>query len=185
METKDAIRQRMRNRWRDLPDGWQDQRNARIDENVVRLQEFRTAAVIAAYLALPDEVSTAALIASAGKAGKTVCVPALDSDRNEYRFAKLGADTRLATGPFRVREPASPNWLDIASCDLVLAPGVAFDRTGRRLGHGYGFYDRLLKNAPGVRAGIAYSFQVVDELISEAHDIPMDMVITEHGVLRV
>jgi 5-formyltetrahydrofolate cyclo-ligase len=69
----------------------------------------------------------------------------------------------------------------------VVVPGVAFDRKGRRLGHGYGYYDRFLATLPdeAVRVGIAFLHQVVPEVPVDAWDVPVHSLVTEEGVIRV
>ena len=69
--------------------------------------------------------------------------------------------------------------------DLIIVPAVAFDRRGNRLGRGKGFYDRLLQKAKCPKIGIAYHFQLLDEIPAEPHDIPMDKIITEQGILSI
>lgn len=91
----------------------------------------------------------------------------------------------LIVGRFGVREPRHLRWADSDTPDFWLIPGVGFDRQGNRLGHGAGYYDRLLAKAPGIRAGIAFAFQVLDGLAVEAHDVGMNLVITEQGTHRI
>jgi 5-formyltetrahydrofolate cyclo-ligase len=62
--------------------------------------------------------------------------------------------------------------------DFLLVPGVAFDRSGRRLGRGKGFYDRLLAGVTGMKCGVAWDEQIVHELPAEPHDIAMDLMLT-------
>ena len=184
MESKEDIREYMRTRSIEFETSWRDKQSVRIGRYVLGLPETNTASTIAAYLALPSEVQITSLIETLQKAGKRICIPAFDPKKNTYGFARLNVDTRFVSGPSHVREPASPVWVDDQYCDLILIPGVAFDQAGHRLGRGGGVYDRLLKSMRGLRVGIAFSFQVIDGIISEAHDVPMDIVITENGVHR-
>ena len=184
MESKDAIRKHMRTRSIEFETSLRDEQSVVIGRYVLALPETNSASTIAAYLALPQEVQITSLVESLLKERKNICIPAFDPKENRYRLARLTAQTRLVSGPFHVREPASPDWVDHPYCDLILVPGVAFDYAGQRLGHGGGVYDRLLQSVHGLRVGIAFSFQVIDRFVSEAHDVPMDIVITEGGVHR-
>ena len=65
--------------------------------------------------------------------------------------------------------------------ELIIVPAVAYDRQGNRIGRGKGYYDRLLSRTKALRIGVAYDFQLVDEIEAEPHDIPVDIVITETG----
>jgi 5-formyltetrahydrofolate cyclo-ligase len=63
-------------------------------------------------------------------------------------------------------------------------PGVAFDRNGNRIGRGKGYYDRLLEQTRAITVGVGYGFQLIEDIPAEPHDIAVDYVITEHGVIR-
>ncbi len=69
--------------------------------------------------------------------------------------------------------------------ELIVVPGVAFDRRGNRIGRGKGFYDRLLTETKATTVGVGYDFQLVDDIDSEPHDVVMDLVVTEHEIIRV
>jgi 5-formyltetrahydrofolate cyclo-ligase len=70
------------------------------------------------------------------------------------------------------------------SFDMILVPGVAFDKSGNRIGFGKSYYDKLLKRIFGFKIGVAYDFQVVNQITTEDHDVPMDLVITDKGYYR-
>ena len=85
----------------------------------------------------------------------------------------------LIAGRFGLLEPAPdcPN-LPLKQLDLLLVPGIGFDALGRRLGRGKGYYDQLLSHTPAKKCGIAFDWQVVDELPTEPHDAPMNHLAT-------
>jgi 5-formyltetrahydrofolate cyclo-ligase len=89
-------------------------------------------------------------------------------------------------GPFGIREPDPENWESASpeEIDLALIPGLAFDPMGGRLGRGKGFYDRLLGNPAfrGIKVGLAWEWQLVDEVPGAAHDIRMDIVIAGENI---
>jgi len=95
------------------------------------------------------------------------------------------APTRLVRHRFGMLEPA-PDLpvVDPATLNLVLVPGVAFDRRGGRLGFGGGYYDRFLPTTPALRAGMAYDECLADELPCDAHDQRMDWVVTPSQEIR-
>ena len=68
--------------------------------------------------------------------------------------------------------------------DLFLVPGVAFDKSGNRLGYGKGYYDQLLHNTTGLKIGICFDCQVVDAIPNETHDIKMDIIVTESRIIQ-
>ncbi len=91
----------------------------------------------------------------------------------------------LRLGAFQIEEPQGDDVRDISSIELIVVPGVAYDRCGNRVGRGKGFYDRLLASTHATKVGVGYDFQLVDDIDSEPHDVVMDLVVTEHEIIRV
>ena len=145
--------------------------------------EFHGTQRILGYLPLKDELDVSAALESALHSGKTVALPRYLPDQNTY-CAALITETfaSLSPGAFGILEPsASAAIMPLNQLDFVLVPGVAFDASGRRLGRGKGFYDRLLANvnsAGCIKCGIAADEQIVTGIPAEAHDIPMNLIIT-------
>ncbi len=104
----------------------------------------------------------------------------------ELEFVRVDSRADLAHGAFGVMEPSGRDLVAPAQLDLVVVPGVAFDRSGYRLGYGKGFYDRALHDttAKTVHVGLSYEFQLVGALPAEKHDIGMDLIVTEEHILR-
>ena len=153
----------------------------------MHLPEFAGASSVAVYLPLRGEVQTAAVVRRCRGAGKTVCVPAFERRKGIYRFAELQGGGKLLSGMFGVMEPAKRKWVDLEDIDLVVVPGVAFDLRGGRLGHGRGYYDRLLKTKRTgnvITVGAAFDFQVFKRVPMGAKDIFMDVVVTEKREIR-
>lgn len=159
-----------------------------IAASLTRLDEYQAARVVMFYVSVPSEVHTLPLIAGALDQDKCVVVPYMEASR--ICLFRLSATDELAPGQFNILEPrrelrAEPGRsLDAHQIDLVVVPGVAFDRQGGRLGHGRGYYDELLKRLhPEVpRIGLAYECQLFDEIPMLPHDVPMHKVITERMV---
>lgn len=129
-----------------------------------------------AYMPLAGEPDIRLLFALPGK---HFFIPAFDEACGVYRMAALSAD--LKPGKFGIPEPVEP--VRAGALNLILVPGIAFDRTGNRLGRGGGFYDRLLAEYPGATAiGLCFDFQLVDSLPVEPHDRPVNWIVTESQV---
>ncbi len=94
-------------------------------------------------------------------------------------------ESRLELGSFHIEEPTGDNVADVNDIELMIIPAVAFDRKGNRLGRGKGFYDRLLSSSRATKIGVGYEFQLFDSIPSEAHDVPMDMIITQKTVIKM
>jgi len=150
---------------------------------VVRLAAFRRAKTVCCYVSLPYEVQTWQLIDVMLKRGKRVVVPVTDRSRKRLRLSELCDPlTELAPGAFGVWEPrpAVRRPITAKALDLVLVPGVAFDGTGHRLGHGHGYFDRFLARLPNTvpTVGLAYRFQLLDRLPASPHDHAVQTVVT-------
>ena len=138
---------------------------------------FRAARSLYAYLSYNQEVRTLPLIRQAQALGKRVAVPKVYGE-TDMRFLWLDDPSRIAPGAFGIPEPVDdgPEADDPAA--LVLMPGLAFDPQGHRLGYGGGFYDRFLAAEPHPTIALCYAFQLLPQLETEAHDIPVDAVLS-------
>ena len=136
--------------------------------------DFIKSKKIMLYSALPDEVQTKAFLEKWHLKKQIVLPTVVGDDIIPVEFA---ADTTFAVGDFNILEPQNEPYT--GDFDLIIVPGVAFDRNGNRLGRGKGYYDRFLCHHLDVkRIGICFDFQLVDEVPSEPFDIRMDEVIT-------
>ena len=93
--------------------------------------------------------------------------------------------TGLHLGAFQIEEPDGDELTPIDEIEIVVVPGVAYDRAGHRVGRGKGYYDRLLNNTRALKIGVAYDFQFVDEIDNAPHDVDMDIIITEKRCVTV
>jgi 5-formyltetrahydrofolate cyclo-ligase len=152
-------------------------------------KEFQKADKILIYLSKDGEVSTDDLLGRAFELGKRVYVPVVDRGSDELRVSELpGPDISFRLGAFGVREPAEQdlNFLPPDQIDLVVAPGLAFDRRGGRIGYGKGYYDRLLSRLGShvPRIALAFDFQVLDTVPQDESDIQVDAIITEKNTMN-
>ena len=161
-------------------------RSAAIWERLSVLREFTGAVRPLVYVSKTPEVDTHGLIRQLLAMGRNVCVPWFDAASGRYAAAELrDFDTELATGRFGILEP-KPGAIRPAAADQIdvaLAPGLAFDETGNRLGRGLGYFDRLLQETRGTSVALAFDFQLLAEVPAEAHDMRMDFIVTETRVI--
>lgn len=145
--------------------------------------------VVLGYVSFRHEVETFPLLAEVLARGRELVLPRVDRASRSLdllRVKDLGADLRPGYQGILEPDPARCSPADPHFIDLVLVPGVVFDRRGFRLGYGGGYYDRLLASLPrAVRVGLAFSLQVVEELPVLPHDVPVDILVTEEGVLEL
>ena len=146
---------------------------------VVSLPEWQNAGTVMLYCALPGEVDLAALM---DMPGRKVVLPLVCGDD---LLLKEYVPGRLVPGYAGIMEPAA-DAPDVApsSIDLVIVPGVAFDRNGGRLGRGKGYYDRTLSKIAAVKIGVAFSWQLVETVPMDAWDRPMDILIVDGDVIK-
>ena len=152
-------------------------------------KEFQEADKILIYLSKDGEVGTDNLLGRAFELGKRVYVPVVDRESDELHISELpGPDTSFRLGAFGVREPEEEdlNFVSPDQIDLVIAPGLAFDRRGGRIGYGKGYYDRLLNRLGSQvpRIALAFDFQVLDTVPQDENDIQVDAIITEKSTMN-
>lgn len=136
--------------------------------------DFVKAEKVMLYNALPDEVQTLNFLEK-WHLRKTIILPTVVGD--DIIPVEYAKETTFAVGDFNILEPQNEPYT--GDFDLMIVPGVAFDRKGNRLGRGKGYYDRFLSQHLAVkRIGICFDFQLVDEVPAEPFDIRMDEVIS-------
>ena len=156
-------------------------RSEAVMRQVEALPEFRKARVVLLYWSMADEVQTHAFV-NRWYGDKVLLLPCVDGDDLLLR-QYTGPQCLVEGEQFGIGEPDAslPVYTDLDSVEMIIVPGVAFDRAGNRMGRGRGFYDRLLKSTPtAVKLGVAYDFQLIDSVPVEPHDVRMNRVITEH-----
>ena len=141
---------------------------------------FIHARTLLLYNALPDEVPTQILINELAAQGKTVLLPRVVSD-TDMELRRYSGSSDLQQGAFGIWEPTGKQFTDYNTIDVAIIPGMAFDAEGHRLGRGKGYYDRFLARlSPRTyKIGLCFSWQLVDHVPTDEHDIPMDEVMVQ------
>jgi 5-formyltetrahydrofolate cyclo-ligase len=148
---------------------------------LINSKEFKSAKTVGAYYAFGSEVRTNLIIEKAHSLGKKVALPSVEGET--LTFYELSPGQCLVKGRFGIMEPLPYGPVD--NIDLLVVPGVAFDRQGYRLGYGKGYYDRYLeknKKTISLCAGLAYSFQLLNSLPLREHDMRLDAIATENEI---
>lgn len=151
------------------------------------MEIYRRAKRLALYSSFKNEVITDEIMKHTFVSGKQVYFPKIVSGQRKLQFIKVEKNDDFVTGSYDIPEPKGRHEIaDVKGLDIVVVPGVVFDVYGNRLGYGKGYYDRLLSGLKGHIAiiGLAFDFQIVNELPVERHDVNMDMIITEKRVIR-
>lgn len=170
-----------------------DRLSRQICRRLISMPEYRQAETVMWYLHCRSEVRTMPALEHELKAGKRCVIPYCTQDEegeNKLGLWLLEDFDELVAGTWGILEPPRERWLapekqvDATELDVIVVPGVAFDRLGGRLGNGAGYYDRLLAEVRGdaVLAGVCYESQLLDKVEMALHDIHMNMVITEQFI---
>lgn len=154
-----------------------------IAERLLALPELQAARAVMLFSSFGSEVDTTPMLERLEDRGVRGALPRIE-DRDIVPVAYRVGDPVTAT-PFGAREPAAGQMLADAEVDVVVTPGVAFDRQGRRIGYGGGFYDRFFGRArPGVfRVAVAFALQVVEDVPQGHADLPVQAIVTEFEVI--
>lgn len=167
-----------------------DDLSRQICAKFMALPEYAAAHTVMFYVDVRSEVRTRHSLPDALASGKRIVIPYCVE--NELELFVLENMDELAIGMYKILEPRSelrkiPAKRAVAhDLDLIMVPGVAFDRGGARMGHGFGYYDRLLQHArpDAPLVALAFECQLFPEIPTQSHDIYMDKIITERSVYQ-
>lgn len=142
--------------------------------------QLQSAHTILFFAPLPDELDIWPLMEKLLPSKRICALPAFDDATQFYSARRIqNLETDIVAGKFGISEPLPDREeIPFSHFDLVLVPGMAFDMHGHRLGRGRGFYDRILAGASGVKCGVAYDFQLLEEILTEPHDAKVNFVFT-------
>lgn len=141
---------------------------------------FADAKNILIYNNLPDEVATMDFIEKWSKE-KIFFLPVVKG--NDLVFRKYISGMSFQSSKLGIAEPIGDDLVDYKKIDLVIVPGVAFDRTKNRMGRGRGYYDRFLKKISVPKIGICFDFQLLDEIPISDNDVKMDYIVSENDLI--
>jgi 5-formyltetrahydrofolate cyclo-ligase len=169
-----------------LPGSYVALASRQIQLRVLESSFYQGAATVVLYSAKDNEVDSGLLLASALGSRRRVLLPKVVPESQELVIVRVRSSAELAPGSFGLLEPTGTEIVPVSSLERALfcVPGVGFSRTGQRLGRGGGYFDRALATIgpETVTAGLAYSFQVLDQLPETPNDRRLDLIFTESAV---
>ena len=153
-----------------------------LKDKLFSLNEFKKAKCVMFYVSKHYEVDTHAMIDESIDMGKKVVVPITSKEEKTLKPSELrDREKELIKGHYGIHQPHEKHVrpVSLEEVDLMVVPGLAFDKSGHRLGHGGGYYDRFLEKAPPAifTVGLAFDFQVVGELPKHSTDIPVNKIL--------
>ncbi len=182
---KRQLRQLMRSRLVELTEQQLQDKSKAACDNLIKLPEFKKSNVVMAYLSLPHEVNTSGAILYSWQHRKTIAVPKISWQQRHMIPVEIHSlETGFSAEASGLRNPITGVPVLIEDIDIVITPGLGFDKNGNRLGRGGAYYDRFFKNKTlrAIKCGFAFSEQVVDEIPVAEHDEKIDILITDEGI---
>jgi 5-formyltetrahydrofolate cyclo-ligase len=185
-EIKKQIREQAHANRRDQQD--KDVHSQTICDKFVALPEYAAAGTVMYYVDVRTEVRTRQALPAALATGKRIVIPyCVDGELELFHLTDMN---ELEIGMYKILEPKAElrslpeKNIDVKQLDLIMVPGVAFDRRGARMGHGMGYYDKLLEHARPETPLVALAFecQLFPEIPVQSHDVFMDKILTENAI---
>lgn len=180
---KTSVRKKILAKRNSITKKFVNEASKKIYKRLINTSEYNNAKTIMFYVSKDNEVETRSMIEDTIKKSKKICVPKTDRLNHKLHPVMIkDMDSDLELSHFGLHEPRLDRGklVSITKIDLIITPGIAFDRDGYRLGWGKGYYDRFLENTGNIpKIGLAFDFQIIPQLPRDSHDIPVDIVITE------
>ena len=173
LPTKAELRKLVKTRIKNMTEEEKKKESEDVMMKLENTQQFKSAKTILLFHSLPDEVCTHELIEKYASK-KKILLPVIDGEKWYIREYKGD----LKTGEYNIQEPTGGNYYDYGSIDLVVVPGVCFDKDKGRVGRGKGYYDRILKEIKAFKIGICFDCQLLSKVPADEWDVKMDQVMT-------
>lgn len=173
LPTKAELRMLVKTRIKNMTEEEKKKESEDVMMKLENTQQFKSAKTILLFHSLPDEVCTHELIEKYASK-KKILLPVIDGEKWHIREYKGD----LKTGEYNIQEPTGVNYYDYGSIDLVVVPGVCFDKDKGRVGRGKGYYDRILKEIKAFKIGICFDCQLLSKVPADEWDVKMDQVMT-------
>jgi 5-formyltetrahydrofolate cyclo-ligase len=181
MKDKNSIRKYMETLRNNLTESKRKKFDSIVFDKIINSEDYINSNCIFIFVSYKSEIYTHKIINFALEDGKKVCVPKVISKDQGMIAVEIKKFSDLKPGKFNILEPVNiKNKVDEKDIDISYVPGIAFDKSGGRLGYGAGYYDRFLNklSSNSKKIGICYDFQIIDKVPMEEHDIFMDKVLS-------
>ncbi len=169
-----------------LESGRRNEKSQKACQNLLATEEFRNASTVMMYLSLTHETDTSEAILHAWQLGKSVAVPKISWEQRHMIPVEIHSlETGFSTEASGLRNPIAGVPVPFEEIDLVVTPGLGFDKKGNRLGRGGSYYDRFFANPElkARRCGFAFDEQLMESIPVTDHDEPMDFLVTDKEIV--
>ena len=183
---KAKLRRELQNCLLSIKSEQRSEKSRKACQNLVSIPQFQNASTVMMFLSLPQEVDTSESILHAWQLGKTVAVPKISFKHRHMIPVQINSlETGISTEKSGLQNPTSGVPMAFEEIDLVVTPGLGFDRKGNRLGRGGSFYDRFFANSElkATRCGFGFAEQLVETIPVAEHDEPVDFIVTDEEIL--
>lgn len=186
LQIKKELRTVVKNKLKEMGAIEHKSKSEKIQEHLSSTSLWKEVSTIAITISRGNEVDTYQIIKKAWTEGKKVVVPKTYPKKKEMVFFQITSFDELENTYFQLKEPKETVCFPYRREDieLIIVPGVAFDRKGNRLGYGGGYYDRYLDHYKGNTCALAFEEQLVSEIPLESYDVPVQMIVTENQVYK-
>lgn len=178
---KKKVRDYMKHLRNSLPESERKTQSILICKKLLELDEYKKANKILSFMNFGSEIEIENFNQEVLKSGKKLYLPRVEKDGT---LSVVEHGTGFSIGAFGIREPIGDRYM--GELDLIVTPGLAFDRYGNRLGYGRGYYDRLfVQYTNSIKVGPIFDIQLVEKVPSEEHDVKIEILITKNEVLKI
>ena len=178
---KEILRSALLNKRKAMSPDAVKQKSKKIQQELFALPIFSQTQMICFYVSFDNEVYTHDMIKEGFKLGKQIVVPRCLENDNMLSMHKISSWDDLSSGAHGILEPVASQHTKVApeTLEVIIVPGVGFDRKGHRIGHGFAYYDNFLPHSDAITIGLCFEQQIIEYLPVESHDIQMNIIITE------
>jgi len=154
--------------------------SSKIQENLRKVEFYRTASSVGAYYAIGSEVRTHDILQEILNSGRDLAVPKVV--KKDLEFKKISNFSDLEVGNFYIMEPKD-RCEELKNLDVIIVPAIALTRDCYRLGYGFGYFDRYLHGKRSKKIALSYAKQIVKSIPHDSHDIRMECIVTEEEII--
>lgn len=189
LKSVDEQKNELRKKYKELRKSYSEHEKSELDRKITErffeLDFYKNVDTVFAFVSKDIEVSTRAIILNAFAGNKKVAVPLCDTSKTEMSFYYINSFDDLNEKHFGILEPDAEKCVpaEVNDAQLIIVPGLVFDKKGYRIGFGKGYYDRFIPNFNGIKAGICYSNCIEDKLPFDTYDRSVDLVITDKYII--
>lgn len=175
---KKILRKQIRTKLQNMTTEEINNKNIQIYNKIINTHEYKNAKKIFTYISMEKEAETKQIIQHAINHKKEIFVPKINLKEKKIEVYNITSLNELKLGAYNIEEPDTHISYE-HNFNIIIIPGLGFDKSNNRLGRGSGYFDKFLQAVKGIKIGLCYKEQLFKKIPVEKHDIQMDFVITD------